>query len=99
MAGYSNPTGDYRGRHAFPASWPEKLSAYQLVVESEAGPLMLSPGGQFITPSSCPVSLLVNFISENLTEAGTRLSQFYSDLEQEKSLMEQCVNTVILTVV
>jgi hypothetical protein len=35
----------------------------------EAGPLMLSPTGQFIVPSSCPAFLLIAFLSENLDEA------------------------------
>jgi len=43
---------------------------------SEAGPLMLSPTGQFIVPSSCPSFLLVNFITENLEEAMKRLYHY-----------------------
>lgn len=42
----------------------------------EAGPLMLSPTGQFIVPSSCPAFLLITFISEHLDEA-SRLLQRY----------------------
>lgn len=83
--------GDYRGRYAFPMTWPETLSSYQLVVEGEAGPLMLSPSGQFITPSSCPVSLLVNFISENLKEASVRIGQYAADIKEEQVLTEQCI--------
>lgn len=87
-------SGDYRGRHSFPQVWPEDLSSFQLVVEGEAGPLMLSPSGQFITPSSCPISLLVNFISDNLVEAANRLTKFNSDMELEKVTVEQCKQTV-----
>lgn len=43
---------------------------------SEAGPLMLSPTGQFIVPSSCPSFLLVNFITDNLEEATKRLHHY-----------------------
>lgn len=43
---------------------------------SEAGPLMVSPTGQFIVPSSCPASILVNFISENLEEASRLLEEY-----------------------
>lgn len=42
----------------------------------EAGPLMLSPTGQFIVPASCPAFLLVAFISENLDEACQLLQRY-----------------------
>lgn len=35
----------------------------------EAGPLMVSPTGQFIVPSTLPGALLVNFITKNLQDA------------------------------
>lgn len=43
----------------------------------EAGPLMVSPTGQFIVPSTCPGFLLVNFITENMEEAA-RLTVEYN---------------------
>lgn len=43
---------------------------------SEAGPLMLSPTGQFIVPASCPACVLVDFISKQLEEASHRLEQY-----------------------
>lgn len=67
---------DYRSRRKYPADWPEDLSAYEIVVETEAGPLMLSPTGQFIVPSSCPSFLLISFITENLVAATERLNHY-----------------------
>lgn len=71
------------------------MSYFHLVVEGEAGPLMLSPSGQFITPSSCPVSLLFSFITANLEEARTRLDHYVADLKLEKTVTAECVKTVI----
>ncbi|XP_046450179.1 T-cell activation inhibitor, mitochondrial-like, partial [Daphnia pulex] len=85
--------GDYRTRHRFPKEWPENMSNFHLVVEGEAGPLMLSPSGQFITPSSCPISLLVSFMTANLEEARARLDRYVADVKQEKDLIAQCVQT------
>lgn len=85
--------GDYRARHQFPNEWPENMSNFHLVVEGEAGPLMLSPSGQFITPSSCPISLLVSFITANLEEARSRLDHYVADVRQEKALISECMQT------
>lgn len=63
---------DYLGKNKFPESWPASLKDYELVVESESGPLMVSPTGQLISPSTCPGFLLVDFITKNLEEALTR---------------------------
>lgn len=71
------------------------MSNFHLVVEGEAGPLMLSPSGQFITPSSCPISLLVSFITANLDEARSRLDHHVADVKQEKALISDCLHTVI----
>lgn len=60
---------DWLCKNKFPDAWPESLRAYELVVESESGPLMVSPTGQLITPSTCPGFLLVDFISKNLDDA------------------------------
>ena len=66
-----------------------------MVVEGNAGPLMLSPSGQFITPSSCPVSLLVSFITDNLDEARARLDKHGIAVEKEKHAIAECVEKVI----
>lgn len=61
---------DYLGnRNKFPESWPDSLSDFELVVESESGPLMVNPTGQLIVPSTCPGFLLVDFITKNLETA------------------------------
>lgn len=70
------------------------MSKFHLVVEGEAGPLMLSPSGQFITPSSCPISLLVSFITDNMKEARSRLDQYVADVQKEKDLIAECLQTV-----
>ncbi|XP_033326960.1 T-cell activation inhibitor, mitochondrial isoform X2 [Megalopta genalis] len=77
---------DYRGRRNYPKVWPTSLSAYEIVIEAEAGPLMLSPTGQFIVPSSCPSFLLVNFITENLEEATKRLHHYNNIKHVEREL-------------
>lgn len=53
---------DYVGHRAYPSSWPKSLDHYEIVVESEAGPLMVSPTGQFIVPSSMPGKKIISFI-------------------------------------
>ncbi|KAK6632343.1 hypothetical protein RUM44_007384 [Polyplax serrata] len=84
--------GDYRGRYGYPRQWPEKLDKYELVVETEAGPLMVSPTGQIIVPSSCPASILVNFISDNLEEAGRLLEEYKSNKYVEKDVHSKVVS-------
>ncbi|XP_076174528.1 T-cell activation inhibitor, mitochondrial isoform X2 [Ptiloglossa arizonensis] len=82
---------DYRGRRNYPKVWPANLSAYEIVIEAEAGPLMLSPTGQFIVPSSCPSFLLVNFITENLEEATKRLHHYNNVKHIEHELHDKAV--------
>lgn len=83
---------DHQGRYGFPKDWPESLSNYELVVETEAGPLMVSPTGQFIVPSSCPSTLLVNFITDNLDEAKRLNKHYQSHKHIEKDLEKKCVD-------
>ncbi|XP_027235213.1 T-cell activation inhibitor, mitochondrial [Penaeus vannamei] len=82
--------GDYRGRNGYPKSWPETLSNIQLVVESASGPLMVSPTGQILVPSSCPPAQLVNFITENMEEAERMINNYKSVRWREKALHRQC---------
>ncbi|XP_014475492.1 PREDICTED: T-cell activation inhibitor, mitochondrial isoform X1 [Dinoponera quadriceps] len=82
---------DYRGRRKYPNSWPASLSAYEIVIEAEAGPLMLSPTGQFIVPSSCPSFLLVNFVTENLEEATKRLQHYNNIKHVERELHRKTI--------
>lgn len=67
---------DYLGKNKFPESWPASLRDYELVVESESGPLMVSPTGQLISPSTCPTFLLVDFITKHLEEATIRQAAY-----------------------
>ncbi|CAH0556463.1 unnamed protein product [Brassicogethes aeneus] len=82
---------DYRGLRSFPKSWPAVLADYEIVVETEAGPLMLSPTGQFIVPCTLPGSLLVGFITSNLEEAKKRMENYNKDKHLEKKLVNRCV--------
>ncbi|KAK4879837.1 hypothetical protein RN001_007983 [Aquatica leii] len=89
---------NYLGKRCYPPEWPKSLNDYEVVVENEAGPLMLSPTGQFITPSSCPGFLLVKFITENLTEAAVRIENYKRDKYVERSLHQQCLEELDLPV-
>ncbi|XP_047357391.1 T-cell activation inhibitor, mitochondrial isoform X1 [Vespa velutina] len=82
---------DYRGKRHYPDVWPTDLSAYEIVIEAEAGPLMLSPTGQFIVPSSCPSLLLVSFITENLSEATKRLHHYNNIKHVERELHQKVI--------
>ncbi|XP_071447714.1 T-cell activation inhibitor, mitochondrial [Hetaerina americana] len=83
--------GDYRGRGRYPKEWPPSLKQFQLVVETESGPLMLSPTGQFIVPASIPAFLLVSFISDNLVKAMELLHEYQCNKHLERGLHAQCV--------
>lgn len=71
---------------AFPAHWPSSLADYRLVVEADSGPLMLSNSGYFIVPASCPASLFVRFLSENLHRASRRSER---EAEERKASRER----------
>lgn len=62
---------DYKSRVNLPKSWPKDLSDFELCVDNETAPLMISPSGQFIVPASCPGPLLggcCSFIRLYLTQ-------------------------------
>ncbi|XP_059616479.1 T-cell activation inhibitor, mitochondrial [Phlebotomus argentipes] len=88
---------DYLGRQQYPNSWPDDLSEYEIVIESEAGPLMVSPTGQFIAPSTCPGGILVDFITNNLSEARDRATLYNSTKHVEKDLHSKCVTSLRLS--
>ncbi|KAG7306024.1 hypothetical protein JYU34_008594 [Plutella xylostella] len=82
--------GDFHGRGSrFPDHVPDSLSKYEIVVEPEAGPLMLSPTGQFITPSSCPADELIYFIAKRLDEATLLLTEYSINKHVEKALYKE----------
>ncbi|XP_043269229.1 T-cell activation inhibitor, mitochondrial isoform X2 [Venturia canescens] len=87
---------DYRGRRNYPKTWPSDLSSYEIVIEAEAGPLMLSPTGQFIVPSSCPGFLLVTFITENLEEATKRLHHYNNIKHVEHEIHDRTIKELLL---
>ncbi|XP_030567791.1 T-cell activation inhibitor, mitochondrial [Drosophila novamexicana] len=87
---------DYLSKQKYPKSWPESLQKYTIVVESEAGPLMVSPTGQFITPATCPGSILVDFISQNMQLACERMSKYEKDKHIEQQLIEESIHRLKL---
>ncbi|XP_037068047.1 uncharacterized protein LOC119089450 [Pollicipes pollicipes] len=82
--------GDFWGRHGYPRAWPNRLSHLQLVVESESGPLFLSPTGQIIAPSSCPPSLLVRYITDCMVEAAEKLDEYARLSREETRVTAEC---------
>ncbi|XP_047019192.1 T-cell activation inhibitor, mitochondrial-like isoform X1 [Helicoverpa zea] len=84
--------GDFYGRgNKFPENVPETLEKYEIVIEPEAGPLMVSPTGQFITPSSCPAEQLVAFIAKNLDQATLLMTEYSINKHVEKALHKEVV--------
>ncbi|XP_015043211.2 T-cell activation inhibitor, mitochondrial isoform X3 [Drosophila pseudoobscura] len=83
--------GDYLGKQKYPKNWPETLHEFTIVVESEAGPLMVSPTGQFITPATCPGLILVDFISQNMQSSRELMNKYAEDKHIEQELMDECM--------
>lgn len=88
--------GDYLSVNKFPKSWPDSLLEYEIVIESEAGPLMVSPTGQLIAPATCPGFMLVDFITSNLAVAKERNKKYQEEKHIEKSLTEKCLKQLHL---
>ncbi|CAG9860530.1 unnamed protein product [Phyllotreta striolata] len=89
---------DYVGRKPFPKEWPSSLENFEIVVETEAGPVMVSPTGQFIVPSTIPGSLLVNFITNNLNVASEKMNEYKSNKHLERALVKTCLEELDLAV-
>ncbi|XP_026315453.1 T-cell activation inhibitor, mitochondrial isoform X2 [Hyposmocoma kahamanoa] len=82
--------GDFYGKgKKFSDLVPECLEKYEIVVEPEAGPLMVSPTGQFITPSSCPADELMAFIANHLDEATLLLTEYSINKHVERALYDE----------
>ncbi|XP_058987690.1 T-cell activation inhibitor, mitochondrial-like [Musca domestica] len=88
--------GDYLTLNKFPKSWPDTLSEYEIVIESEAGPLMVSPTGQLITPATCPGFMLVDFITTNLPIAKERVAKYQEEKHVERELTKRCIEEMRL---
>lgn len=54
---------------------------------SESGPMMISPTGQIIIPSTCPGSILVDFITSNLEESKERARMYKDTKYVERDLL------------
>ncbi|KAL7732823.1 hypothetical protein ACLKA6_005957 [Drosophila palustris] len=87
---------DFLSKQAYPDKWPAKLQEFTIVVESEAGPLMVSPTGQFITPATCPGAILVDFITQNMKLAHERMAKYATDKYLEQNLIEECIRELKL---
>ncbi|KAJ8730703.1 hypothetical protein PYW08_002116 [Mythimna loreyi] len=84
--------GDFYGSgKKFPSGVPESLKKYEIVIEPEAGPLMVSPTGQFITPSSCPAEELIYFIAKNLDQATLLMTEYSINKHVEKALHKEVI--------
>lgn len=46
------------------------------IIYSEAGPLCVSPTGQFIVPSTCPGTILVDFLASHMNEAAEKSEEY-----------------------
>ncbi|KAH8302627.1 hypothetical protein KR044_009003 [Drosophila immigrans] len=87
---------DFLSKQAYPIGWPLKLDEFTIVVESEAGPLMVSPTGQFITPATCPGAILVDFITQNMKLARVRIDKYATDKYLEQHLIDDCMRELNL---
>ncbi|EDW17095.1 T-cell activation inhibitor, mitochondrial [Drosophila mojavensis] len=87
---------DFLSKQLYPKSWPQTLKEFTIVVESEAGPLMVSPTGQFITPATCPGVILVDFISQNMKLARERMTKYETDKHIEQQLIEESITRLKL---
>ncbi|XP_055386140.1 T-cell activation inhibitor, mitochondrial [Condylostylus longicornis] len=87
---------DYLTTKKFPKSWPNDLSNFEIVIESEAGPLMISPTGQIITPATCPGFMLIDFITTNLDEARQKAETYKRTKHIEKELHKNCIDILKL---
>ncbi|XP_039433248.1 T-cell activation inhibitor, mitochondrial [Culex pipiens pallens] len=82
---------DYLSKAKYPKSWPTDLSQFEIVVESEAGPLMVSPTGQLIVPATCPGVLLVDFLTNHLEESLHKQQSYNLHKYVERDLHARCV--------
>lgn len=87
---------DYLTYHKYPKTWPDSLTNFELVIESEAGPLMVSPTGQFISPSTCPSVILVDFLTNHMEEASQKISEYKTNKYVERELQARCMTELNL---
>ncbi|XP_003743609.1 T-cell activation inhibitor, mitochondrial [Galendromus occidentalis] len=73
----------------FPAAIPDDLSTFSLIVENDAGPLMVSHSGELIVPASCPAQLFVDFLESSLPLAEKAMARHAVDILEEEELHAQ----------
>ncbi|XP_022669170.1 T-cell activation inhibitor, mitochondrial-like isoform X3 [Varroa destructor] len=77
--------------NSYPPTLPEDLAAFTLVVEGDAGPLMVSPQGELIAPSSCPAQLFVDFLEQNLARTEQIMLRHSMSILEEEELRGQLI--------
>lgn len=87
----------YEINQGFPIYWPDSLIEHRLMIELDSGPLVLSPSGDFVVPVSCPIGVLIRFINENLHQASQMVDKDEFNLEHERILMKECIDTFRLS--
>ena len=85
---------EHIAKKGYPRDWPQTLDTYQLVVECEAGPLMVSPTGQFIVPASCPGFLLFDFITENRFKSRLLRDMYLNYRSKEVEIVDECLTSM-----
>ncbi|XP_067646478.1 T-cell activation inhibitor, mitochondrial isoform X2 [Eurosta solidaginis] len=88
--------GDYLTVNKFPKTWPATLEDYEIVIESEAGPLMVNPEGQLIAPATCPGFMLVDFLTANLNTAKENTKKYQAQKAVERQLTAKCTEKLKL---
>jgi len=83
---------DYLSKQSLPAHWPDSMDKFELCVDNESSPLMLSSTGQFIVPASCPGFLLVPFVNDNMSKALELMAKVEDDKMAELNLIIKCIN-------
>ncbi|CAH1955869.1 unnamed protein product [Acanthoscelides obtectus] len=87
---------DYMGSRSYPKEWPESLEDFEIVVETDSGPVMVSPTGQFIVPSSILGTMLVSFITKHLSEARQKNQEYQRNKHLERDLIAECLKELEL---
>lgn len=87
----------YEINQGFPIYCSDSLVEHRLMIELDSGPLVLLPNGDFVAPVSCPIGVLIRFINENLNQASRMLEKDEFNLEHERILIKECIDTFRLS--
>ncbi|RWS14545.1 T-cell activation inhibitor-like protein [Dinothrombium tinctorium] len=87
---------DYKIRNEFPREMPNDLKNLRLVLEGDAGPLMLSPTGLFIAPSSCPAKVFIEFLVNHINEAQKLVDNYEAIKSYEVAITDEAMHLLEL---